>query len=143
MMEEKQASMMQYMREMMAVFMRSNGPSESSSTEGNAAVRGSPRGVKPTAVRGNNAQDSAEARGSLRGAKPTAARPPFAAAAAAGSGARGDASAARETPFREDASRDVRMTGRRGAAGPVEVGLYKVSARSAKGGWRMGVVPRR
>ena len=142
MMEEKQASMMQYMREMMAVFMRSNGPSESSSTEGNAAVRGSPRGVKPTAVRGNNAQDSAEARGSLRGAEPTAARPPFA-AAAAGSGARGDASAARDTSFREYASRDVGMTGRRGAAGPVEVGLYKVSARSAKGGWRMGVVPRR
>ena len=47
--------MMQDMREMMAELMRNNGPSGSSSAEGNAAVRTSPRGAEPTAVRGNGA----------------------------------------------------------------------------------------
>ena len=48
---ERQASMMRDMREMMAELMRNNGPSESSSAEGSAAVRASPRGAKPNAVR--------------------------------------------------------------------------------------------
>ena len=53
MIKERQASMMHVMREMMAELMRNNGPSESSSAEGSAAVRASPRGAEPTAVRGN------------------------------------------------------------------------------------------
>ena len=40
--EERQASMMHDMREMMAELMRNNGRSESSSAEGSAAVRASP-----------------------------------------------------------------------------------------------------
>ena len=56
--EERQASMMHDMREMMVELMRNNGPSESSSAEGRAAVRASPRGAEPTAVRGNGAEDS-------------------------------------------------------------------------------------
>ena len=40
-MEERQASVMHDMREMMAELMRNNAPSESSSAEG-TAVRGSP-----------------------------------------------------------------------------------------------------
>ena len=42
MMEERQASMMHAIREMMAEFMRNNGRSESSSAEGSAAVGGEP-----------------------------------------------------------------------------------------------------
>ena len=48
MMEERQASMMRAMREMMAEFMRNNDRSESSSAEGSAAVGESPRGSEPT-----------------------------------------------------------------------------------------------
>ena len=40
--EERQASMMHDMREMMAALMRNNGMSESSSAEGSAAARASP-----------------------------------------------------------------------------------------------------
>ena len=50
MMEEKQASMMHAMREMMTEFTRNNGRSESGSAEGSAAVGGSPRGAEPTAA---------------------------------------------------------------------------------------------
>ena len=57
--EKRQASIMHDMREMMAELMRNNGPSESSSAEGSAAVRASPRGAELTAVRGNGAEDSA------------------------------------------------------------------------------------
>ena len=55
--------MMQDIRDMMVDLMRNNGPSESSSAEGSAAVRASPRGAEPTAVRGNGAEDSAAKRG--------------------------------------------------------------------------------
>ena len=99
MMEEKQASMMHAMREMMAEFMRNNGRSESGSAEGSAAVGGSPREAEPTAARETSAS-----------------------AAAAGGGARGDTTAGRETTLREDASRSFGVTGRRRAAVPVEVG---------------------
>ena len=51
MMEEKQASMMHGMREIMTQFMRNDGRSESGSAEGSAAVGGSPRGAEPTAAR--------------------------------------------------------------------------------------------
>ena len=89
--EERQASMMRDMREMMAELMRNNDPSESSSAEGSAAVRASPRGAEPTAVRGNGAEDSAAERGSQQGAVPTAAARQISAAGAAtaGGGARG------------------------------------------------------
>ena len=93
MMEEKQASMMHAMREMMAEFMRNNGRSESST-----AVGGSPRGAEPTAARETSA------------------------AAAAGGVARGDTPAGRETTSREDASSNFLVTERREAAVPVEVG---------------------
>ena len=62
--EEIQASMMHDMREMMAELVRNNGPSESSSAEGSAAVRASPRGAEPTVVRGNGAENSAAEKGS-------------------------------------------------------------------------------
>ena len=122
--EERQASMMHDMREMMAELMRNNGPPESSSADGSAAVRASPRGAKPTAVRGNGAEDRAAERGSQQGAETTSAARQFsvAGAATAGGGARGYTTAARETTFREDTSRSVGVTGRRGAAVPVEVG---------------------
>ena len=94
MMEEKQASMMHAMREMIAEFMRNNGRSESST-----AVGGSPRGAEPTAARETSA-----------------------AAAAAGGVARGDTPAGRETTSREDASSNFLVTERREAAVPVEVG---------------------
>ena len=68
-MKKRQASMMHDMREMMAELMRNNGPSESSS----AAVRASPRGAEPTAVRGNGTENSAAERGSQQEAEPTAA----------------------------------------------------------------------
>ena len=68
MLQEKQASIMQDMREMMAELMRNNGPSESSSAEGSAAVKGRPRGPGPTAVSGSSADDSAAVGGSPRGA---------------------------------------------------------------------------
>ena len=42
-MEEKQASKVQDMREMMTELMRKNGPSEYSSAESSAAESGSPR----------------------------------------------------------------------------------------------------
>ena len=85
------------MREMMAELMRNNGTSESSSAEGSAAVRGSPRGAGSTAVRANSAENSAAVRGNPRGAELTAARQISAAAVAtAGGGAREDTTAARE-----------------------------------------------
>ena len=110
-MEEKQASMMHAMREMMAESMRNNGRSESGSAEGSAAVRGSPRGAEPIAAR-----------------ETSAAAP----AAAAGGGARGDMTAGRETTLREDASRNFGVTGRRGAAVPVEVGPIRGWRQSAR-----------
>ena len=77
MMEKKQASIMQHMKEIMAELTRNNSPSESSSAEGSAAVRG------------NSAEDSAAVRGSPRGAEPTVVRQIHAtiAAATAGRGA--------------------------------------------------------
>ena len=106
---------------MMVELMRNNDPSESSSAEGSAAARVSPRGAKHTAVRGNGAEDSAAEMGSQEGADPTAAarRISAAGAATAGGGARGYTTAARETTFREDASRSVGVKGRREAAVPV------------------------
>ena len=71
--EERQASMIHDMLEMMAELMRNNGPSDSSSAEGNAAVTASPRAAEPTAVKGNGAEDSAAERGSQQGTDPTAA----------------------------------------------------------------------
>ena len=70
MMEEKQASMMQYIREMMAELMRDNGRSKTRSAENSAAVRGGARRAEPTAVWGNSAEDSAAVRGSQRGLNP-------------------------------------------------------------------------
>ena len=61
--EEWQASMTHDMREMMAKLMRNNGPSGSSSAESRSAVRASPRGAEPTALRGNGAEDSAAEKG--------------------------------------------------------------------------------
>ena len=98
MMAEKQASIVQDEREIMAEFMRNNGPSESSSAKGSAAARESSRGTEPAAVRETSV------------------------AAAVGGRARGDMTAARWTTLREDASRNFGVTGRRGAAVPVEVG---------------------
>ena len=73
---------------------------------------------------GNGAEDSAAERGSQQGADPTAAARQISAAGAAtaGGGARGYTTAARDTTFREDASRGVGVTGRREPAVPVEVG---------------------
>ena len=123
-MEEGRASMMHFMREMMAELMRNNSPSESSSAEGSAAVRGSPQGAESTAVNGNGAVDSAAERGSQQEAEPTAAgrQNSGAGAATLGGGARGNTTAAREMAIREDASRRVGVTGRREAAVPVHVG---------------------
>ena len=97
MIKEKQVSMMHAMRKMMAEFMRNNGQSESSSATGSAAVGASPRGAEPTAARQTSA------------------------AAAAGGVARGETTERREITLREDASRNFGVTGRRGAAVPVEV----------------------
>ena len=68
--ELRQESMMHDMREMMAELMRNDGPSESSSAEGSAAVRASPRGAEPTSVRGNDGEASAAERGSQQRADP-------------------------------------------------------------------------
>ena len=102
MMGEKQSSMMHAMREMMAEFMRNNGRSESSSTEGSVAVGGSPRGAEPTAARETSA-----------------------AVTAAGGVARGNTTAGRQATLRGDASRNFGATGRRGASVPVEVCLAR------------------
>ena len=143
MMEEK-ASMMQDMRGMMAELMRNDGPSESDSAEGSAGVSGSPLGAEPTAVRGNSAEDSAAVRGSPREAEPTASRQISAAAAAAAApegGARRDTTAARGTTFREDASRNVGVTGRRGATVPVEVSPARGQPDQQKGAEEWGSYP--
>ena len=63
MMEERQASIMQEMREMVAELTRN-------SAEDSAAVRESPRGAEPTAVRGNSAEDSAAVKGARVGLNP-------------------------------------------------------------------------
>ena len=138
--DERKASMMRDMREMMAELMRNNGSSESSSAEGSAAVRASPQGAEPTAVRGNGAEDNAAERGSQQGAEPTAGARQIssAGAATAGGGARGYTTAARETTFREDASRSVGVTGRREAAVSVEVGPARGQPDQPRGAgeWR-------
>ena len=82
---------MQDMGEIMAELTRNNSPSEPSSAEGSAAVRGT------------SAVDSVAVRGNPRGAEPTAVLQISAAAATAGGGARGATAGARETTFREDA----------------------------------------
>ena len=82
MVEEKQASMMQYMIETMVTLMMNNGPLESSSAESSAAVRRSPRGAGPTVVRGNSTEDSAAVRVTPRGTGSTVVRQISAAAAA-------------------------------------------------------------
>ena len=87
-MEERQASVIHDMREMVAERMMNNGPSESSSAESSAAIRGSPRGAEPTA-----------ARGSPEGATAAARQISADGAATAGGGARGYTTAARETIF--------------------------------------------
>ena len=135
--------MMHDMREMLAELMRNNGPSESSSAEGSAAVRARPRGAEPTAVRRNGAEDSAAERGSQQGAEPTAAARQISAvgAATAGGGARGYTTAARQTTFREDASRSVRVTGRREAAVPVEVGPARGQPDQPRGAGEWGSYP--
>ena len=127
----------------MADLMRNNGPSESSSAEGSAAVRASPQGAEPTAVRGNGAENNAAERGSQQEAEPTAAARQIAAAGAAtaGGGAQGYSTAARETTFREEASRSVEVTGRRGAAVPVEVGPARGQADQPRGAGEWGLYP--
>ena len=131
-MEEGRASMMHFMREMMAELMRNNGPSESSSAEGSAAVRGSPRGAEPTALRG-----------SPEGAEPSAATRQISAAGAAatGGGARGYTTAARETIIRAETSCSVGVTGRRGAAVPVEVGPVRGQPDQTRGTGDWGLYP--
>ena len=104
MMEEKQPSMMHVMREMVAEFTRNNDRSESSRAEGRAAVAGSPRGAEPIAAR----ETSIAARETSI-------------AAAAGGVARGETTAGRWTTLREDASRNLGVTGRRESAVLVEV----------------------
>ena len=135
--------MMRDMREMMAEPMRNNDSSESSSAEGSAAVRASPRGAGPTAVRGNGAEDSAAERGSQQGAEPTAAARQISAAGAAtaGGAARGYTTAAREATFREDASRSVGVTGRGEAAVPVEVGPARGQPDQRRGAGEWGSYP--
>ena len=85
----------------MAEFIRNNGRPESSSAEASATAWGSPRDAEPNAAQENSAA---------------------AAAAVAGGGARGDTTAGRETTLREDALYDFGVTGRTGAAVPVDVG---------------------
>ena len=141
--EEGQASMMHYMRKMMVELMRNNGPLESSSAEGSAAVRASSRGAEPTAVRGNGAEDSAAGRGSQQGADPTAAARQISAAGAVttGGGARGYTTVAREMTFREDVSRSVGVTGRGKAVVPVEVGPARGQPDQPKGAGEWGSYP--
>ena len=55
--EEREESMMHDMRKVMSELIRNNGPPASSSAEGSADVRASPRGAEPAAVRGNGAED--------------------------------------------------------------------------------------
>ena len=83
MMEERQASMMHYMREVMAQCIRNNGPSESCSAQGSAVVRASPRGAEYTAVGENGAEDSSAEGVSQHGAELTAAARPISDAGAA------------------------------------------------------------
>ena len=132
-MEERQASTMHGMREMMVKLMWINGPSESSSAEDSAAVRGSPRGAEPTAVRGNPEE-----------AEPAAAARQFSSAgvATAGGGTRGYTTAVRETVFCEDASHSVGVTGRRGASVSVEVGPARGQPDQTRGAGEWGS-PRR
>ena len=81
--EERQASMMHDIREVMVKLMRNNGPSEPSSAESSGAEMASPRGAEPTAVRGNGAEDSAAKKGSHEGAEPDATARTLSAAGAA------------------------------------------------------------
>ena len=53
MMEEKQASIMQDVREMIAELMRNSGPSEFNNAEDSAAVRGNPQGAVNPLLRDN------------------------------------------------------------------------------------------
>ena len=94
-------------------------------------------------MRGNGAEYSAAEGCSQRGAEPTAtAQQIFAAGAAtAGGGARGYTTAARETTFREDASRSVGVTGRRGTAAPVEVGPARGQPDQPRGAGEWGSYP--
>ena len=90
MMDEQQASMVQDLRERVVELMRNTGPSESSSYEGSVAVRGGPRGSEPTSVQQTSAAAAAAARG----------------------GAERDTTAARQTTWRENASRKFVVTRR-------------------------------
>ena len=127
----------------MAELMMNNGPSKSSSAEGSASVRASPRGAQPTAVRGNVAEDSAAERDSQQGAEPPAAAQQNSAysAATAGGGAREYTTAASETAFPEDAARSVEVMGRRGAAVPVEFGPSRGQPDKPMGAGRWGSYP--
>ena len=93
-------------------------------------------------MRGNGAEDGAAERGSHQGAEPNAATRKLSAAGAptAGGGARGYTTAARET-FREDASRSVGVTGRKGAAVPVEVGPARGQPDQPRGAGEWGSYP--
>ena len=68
--EEKRALKMKDMMEMMAEFMKNNGPLECSSDDGSAVVRGSPRRAEATDVRGDIAEDIAAVRGAREGLNP-------------------------------------------------------------------------
>ena len=108
--------MMQGLREMMTELMGNNGPSKSSSAEGSAAVRGNPRGAEPTSVRETFAF-------------------------AAGGGALGDSTATIEAILRENDSRNFGLTGRRGAAVPVEVAPVRGQPYQQRGGGQWGAYP--
>lgn len=97
--EHWQVSTMHALIGMMSKFMRNTGRSQSSSAGSGAAGREGPRGAEPSAV----------------------VRETFAAAG----GVAGDTATGRETTLREDASRNLRATGRRYAAVPFEVGSAK------------------
>ena len=94
-------------------------------------------------MRGNGAEDSAAERGSELGAEPTNAARQISAAGAATAGgeARRYTTAARETTFREDASRSVGVTGRREAAVPVEVGPARGHPNQPRGAGEWGSYP--
>ena len=119
--------MMHDVKEMMAELTRNNGPSESSSAEGSAAARGSPRGEEPTA-----------ARGSPEGAEPTAAARQISAAGADTAGAEHeDIQQQQETIFREDASRSVGSDGTKKSCWFCRNWPSQGPVRPGKDGWRL------
>ena len=110
---------------------------------GPAAAWACLRGAEPIAVRGNGTEDSAAERGSQQKVEPAAAarRISAAGAATAGGGARGYTTATREMIFREDASRNVGVTGRRGVAVIVVVGPARGQPDQPRGAGEWGSYP--